>query len=137
MDTTETGTIAVRGGHIPGCGHGEIAYIDYLGVGDIHSGVCVDAFGLPSFGVDIKFRFLFLFEKIVDKGFGLLNGDLVADVFLFGDEALMLGVVGFGEFERLCVARKRQEGRRGQYYEFVEFTKKHFLLTVLREVLSV
>lgn len=98
VDAAETGTVTVGGCHVAGGRHGEPADVNDLGVRHFLANVSVDAAGVPSFGVDIQFGFFLLFEEVVDEVLSFLYGNLLLDVFLFGDEILVLGVVGGGEF---------------------------------------
>ncbi len=94
MFATEAWTVAVGGGHISGAGHREVAYVDGLHVGYFHSGICIDAFAVPAFGVDVEFGFGFILEQVVKEVLCILHRDLVPDVFLSCDEIFVLGRMG-------------------------------------------
>ena len=123
----ETRTVAVRRGDISRAGHGEVAHVDILEVGHCHAGVGVDAARVPSLGVDIELRFLLVFEEVVEKILSVLYRDLVADIFLTGNEVVVFGLVGRGESVAL-LGLYAECGASGQckYCEcFKRFLKHH------------
>ena len=67
MLAAEARAVAIRRSDITRTRHCKLADVDHLAVGHRQTGIGVDTARIPPLGVDIKFRLLLIFEKVVKK----------------------------------------------------------------------